>query len=93
MKIVPIDFRNAVTKKQMRKDTDDASLRFAHFGDEVKMLEVKILSIGHFIAPRHRAEFLNVLKYLYLQHDLPLDLASIRCVSICLDVLRERYAA
>jgi hypothetical protein len=80
-----------ISKRQMSARSEDASLRFSHFGDEVRDLEVKILCIGYYIAPRHRAEFTRVLKY--LQDELPLDAASIRCVSICLDILRERYAA
>jgi hypothetical protein len=43
------------------------------------------------VAPRWRAEFQHALDY--IQNRMPLDRATIRCVSICLDVLRERYAA
>jgi hypothetical protein len=80
-----------VSKKIMRRATDDASLRMAHHNDEVRAVEDKILAIGHFIAPRYRPEFLKVLQY--LETRLPVNVESIRCVSICLDVLRERLSA
>jgi hypothetical protein len=88
-KLLSLD--GAVPKKQMRKDTDDTSLRIAHFGDEVRMLEIKIQAIGYFLAPRYRPEFQHALNY--IQNEMPMDEATIRCVSICLDVLRERYSA
>ena len=86
-----VAIRPGVSKKIMRKNTDDAHLRVAHYGDEVRMVEVKIAAIGFFCAPRHRAEFLKVLSF--IQTELPMDEASIRCISICLDVLRERFSA
>jgi hypothetical protein len=84
-----------IPKKQMRERSEAASLRLSHYGDEVvgeiRDLEIKILAIGYYIAPRYRAEFQQALDY--IQNRMPLDRATVRCVSICMDVLRERYAA
>ncbi|MGB6562402.1 MAG: hypothetical protein WBE69_07345 [Candidatus Binataceae bacterium] len=84
-----------ITKRQMSARSEAASLRLSHYGDEVvgeiRDLEIKILAIGYYVAPRWRAEFQHALDY--IQNRMPLDRATIRCVSICLDVLRERYAA
>jgi hypothetical protein len=88
-KIVAI--RPGVSKKIMRKLTDNASLRMAHHSDQVRAVEDKILAIGYFIAPRYRPEFLKVLQY--LETGLAMNEESIRSINICLDVLRERFSA
>ena len=92
-KLLSIDGK--ISKRQMRDRSEAASLRLSHYGDrvlgEIRDLEIKILAIGYYIAPRYRAEFQHALDY--IQNEMPLDRATVRCVSICLDVLRERYAA
>lgn len=80
----------AITKREMSARSETASLRLSHYGDEVRDLEVKILCIGYYVAPRYRAEFQRALDYI---QQMPMDEATVRCVSICLDVLRARYAA
>jgi hypothetical protein len=86
-----VAIRPGVSKKIMRKATDDAHLHIEYFGDEVRMLSTKIFCIGHTIKPRYRTEFLRVLRY--IQTELPMDETSIRSASICLDILREKFAA
>jgi hypothetical protein len=86
-----VAIRPGVSKAQMRAATDSAHLHIEYFGDEVRMLSTKIACIGYYVAPRHRAEFLRVLRH--IQTELPLDIASIRCVSICLDILRDRFVS
>jgi hypothetical protein len=86
-----VALRPGISKAQMRAATDSAHLYVEYFGDEVRTLSMKIACIGYFIAPRHRAEFLRLLRF--IQDDLPLDAASIRCMNICLDILRDRFAA
>jgi hypothetical protein len=83
--------RPGVSKKIMREATDSAHLHIEYFGDAVRTLSMQIFCIGHSIRPRHRAEFLRVLNF--IQTELPMDEASIRCISICLDILRDRYVA
>jgi hypothetical protein len=68
--------RPGVSKAQMRRATEAASLRMAHHSDQVRMVEDKILAIGYFIAVRHRPEFLKVLQY--LETGLPMNEESIR---------------
>jgi hypothetical protein len=84
-KIIPI----GVTRKQIREATDAAWLRLARLDDPVRLLQCQIECIGRFLVPRYRAEFLHALKY--IAEGLPMDEASIRCASTCLDVLAERY--
>jgi hypothetical protein len=87
--IIPIS--NSVSRSQMRRATDSAHLHIEHCADEFRMVSTKIACIGYFVAPRHRPEFLRVLRY--IQTELPMNEEAIRCISICLDVLRERFSA
>jgi hypothetical protein len=84
-----------IPKKEMRERGEAASLRLSHYGDqvvgEIRDLEIKILAIGYYVAPRYRAEWKHALNY--IQNEMPLDRATVRVVSTCLEVLRARYAA
>jgi hypothetical protein len=91
MKAELIPLRPAISKAAMRAATDSAHLHIEHFGDAVRELSMKLFVIGHTVRPRYRAEFLKVLQF--IQNDLPMDAESIACISICLDILRERYSA
>ena len=89
-----LELDGVITKRQMRDRSEAASLRLSHYGDkvisEIRDLEIKILAIGYYLEPRHRAEFSVALDY--IQNRMPLDRATVTCVSTCMDVLLERYA-
>jgi hypothetical protein len=87
--IIPL--RPAISKAAMRKATDDAHLHVEYFGDAVREVSFKIAAIGYFCRPKHRAEFLRVMRF--IETELPLDLESIRALNVCLDLLRERFEA
>jgi hypothetical protein len=89
MKIIPVDFRRTITRKEMRAATDSAWLRLAELDDQVRLLQVALECIGRYVSPRHRPEFLRVLQF--IRHELPMTEESITAARICLDVLAERY--
>jgi hypothetical protein len=91
MKAELIPLRPGISKSQMRRATDSAHLRVEYCADAFREVSMKLACIGYFIRPRHRPEFLRVLRF--IETDLPMTLEAARCMSVCLDILRERFEA